>query len=50
MILYNGPTGSSNTTVYPSTEYLDTLNLCGEFYTGIFSNANNGTVVANSYQ
>ena len=50
MILYNGPTGSSNTTVYPSTEYLDTLNLCGEFYTGAFINANNGTVVANSYQ
>ena len=50
MILYNGPTGSSNITVYPSTEYLDTLNLCGEFYTGSFINANNGTVVANSYQ
>ena len=50
MILYTGPTGSSNITVYPSTEYLDTLNLCGEFYTGSFSIANNGTAVVESYQ
>ena len=45
LVVYNGKTGQSSVTLYPSTEYTDTLNLHGTYFIGSHTIANKNQIV-----